>query len=96
MPAGVTALLVIDAQESFRHHPYWTDSDVPLFVARLTNVATVRSSPAASTSGSSNTASAASSFPASAPNSAVRLPRGMLRTLATKSTMSPALHSPFR
>src|SRR5438309_7450282 len=30
-----TALLVIDVQESFRHRPYWTDADVPLFVDRL-------------------------------------------------------------
>jgi nicotinamidase-related amidase len=30
-----TALLVIDAQESFRHRPYWGDSDVSLFVERL-------------------------------------------------------------
>jgi nicotinamidase-related amidase len=30
-----TALLVIDAQESFRHCPYWSDSDVPLFLERL-------------------------------------------------------------
>lgn len=30
-----TALLVIDAQESFRHRPYWADSDLRLFVDRL-------------------------------------------------------------
>ena len=30
-----TALLVIDAQESFRHRPYWSDSDLQLFVERL-------------------------------------------------------------
>jgi hypothetical protein len=30
-----TALLVIDTQESFRHRPYWSDSDLPLFVERL-------------------------------------------------------------
>jgi nicotinamidase-related amidase len=30
-----TALLVIDVQESFRHRPYWTDDDVPTFIARL-------------------------------------------------------------
>jgi nicotinamidase-related amidase len=35
MPPAHTALLVIDAQESFRHRPYWSDSDVPLFVRRL-------------------------------------------------------------
>ena len=27
-----TALLVIDVQESFRHRPYWRDSDLPSFV----------------------------------------------------------------
>jgi len=30
-----TALLVVDAQESFRHRPYWNDHDVPLFLLRL-------------------------------------------------------------
>ena len=35
MAISETALLVIDAQESFRHRPYWSDSDVPLFVERL-------------------------------------------------------------
>jgi nicotinamidase-related amidase len=30
-----TVLLVIDAQESFRHRPYWSDRDVPLFLDRL-------------------------------------------------------------
>jgi nicotinamidase-related amidase len=30
-----TALIVIDAQESFRHRPYWSDVDVPAFVDRL-------------------------------------------------------------
>lgn len=30
-----TALLVIDAQESFRHRPYYSERDVPGFVARL-------------------------------------------------------------
>ena len=30
-----TALLVVDAQESFRHRPYWNDDDVPLFLNRL-------------------------------------------------------------
>jgi nicotinamidase-related amidase len=30
-----TALLVVDVQESFRHRPYWRDSDVPEFVDRL-------------------------------------------------------------
>jgi nicotinamidase-related amidase len=35
MSTSETALLVIDVQESFRHRPYWSDSDVPLFVERL-------------------------------------------------------------
>ena len=35
MSIAETALLVIDAQESFRHRPYWSDSDVPSFVERL-------------------------------------------------------------
>jgi nicotinamidase-related amidase len=30
-----TALLVIDAQESFRHRPYWSDADVSAFVRNL-------------------------------------------------------------
>jgi len=30
-----TALLVVDAQESFRQRPYWTDSDFPVFRDRL-------------------------------------------------------------
>ncbi len=30
-----TALLVVDAQESVRHRPYWTDAEVPVFVHRL-------------------------------------------------------------
>jgi nicotinamidase-related amidase len=30
-----TALLVIDAQESFRHRPYFVEPDVPTFVDRL-------------------------------------------------------------
>ena len=30
-----TALLVIDVQESFRHRPYWSDTDVPSFLDRL-------------------------------------------------------------
>jgi nicotinamidase-related amidase len=30
-----TALIVVDAQESFRHRPYWSDSDVPLFQEKL-------------------------------------------------------------
>jgi len=35
MSASATALLVIDVQESFRHRPYWCDSDVPSFVRCL-------------------------------------------------------------
>jgi nicotinamidase-related amidase len=31
-----TAVLVVDAQESFRHRPYWSDRDVPGFVERVT------------------------------------------------------------
>ena len=30
-----TALIVIDAQESFRHRPYWSDTDAPAFIGRL-------------------------------------------------------------
>jgi hypothetical protein len=30
-----TALLVIDAQESFRNRPYWSDADAPAFFDRL-------------------------------------------------------------
>jgi nicotinamidase-related amidase len=30
-----TALIVVDAQESFRHRPYWDERDVPQFVERL-------------------------------------------------------------
>src|SRR5260370_7971520 len=30
-----TALLVVDAQESFRHRPYWINNDAPEFIARL-------------------------------------------------------------
>ncbi|MEJ6000648.1 cysteine hydrolase family protein [Paucibacter soli] len=29
-----TALLVIDVQESFRQRPYWSDQDLPAFIAR--------------------------------------------------------------
>ena len=35
MSTAQTALIVIDAQESFRHRPYWSDADLPLFVERL-------------------------------------------------------------
>jgi len=30
-----TALLLIDVQQSFRARPYWTDADVPAFLARV-------------------------------------------------------------
>ncbi len=30
-----TALLVVDAQESFRHRPYWSDNEVSAFVRNL-------------------------------------------------------------
>jgi len=30
-----TALIVVDAQESFRHRPYWSDRDASLFFDRL-------------------------------------------------------------
>jgi nicotinamidase-related amidase len=35
MSAAETALLVIDAQESFRHRHYWSDADFPLFAKHL-------------------------------------------------------------
>jgi nicotinamidase-related amidase len=35
MSASHTALLVIDAQESFRHRPYWSGDDVSSFTGRL-------------------------------------------------------------
>jgi nicotinamidase-related amidase len=35
MLACATALLIIDVQESFRHRPYWCDSDLPFFVESL-------------------------------------------------------------
>lgn len=35
MSPADTALLVIDAQESFRTRPYWSDEDVPGFLASL-------------------------------------------------------------
>lgn len=35
MFTSATALLVVDVQESFRHRPYWRESDVPSFVKRL-------------------------------------------------------------
>ena len=35
MIAKETALIVIDAQESFRQRPYWSDGDAPAFFDRL-------------------------------------------------------------
>jgi nicotinamidase-related amidase len=35
MSNSATALLVIDVQESFRHRPYWCDSDLPSFLRCL-------------------------------------------------------------
>ena len=35
MSHETTALIVIDAQESFRHRDYWSPDDVPAFVDRL-------------------------------------------------------------
>ena len=35
MSASKIALLVIDAQESFRHRPYWSDNDFAAFLDRL-------------------------------------------------------------
>lgn len=35
MSVSATALLVIDAQESFRHRPYWSDADAPAFLGKL-------------------------------------------------------------
>ncbi|HEV7489696.1 MAG TPA: isochorismatase family protein [Rhodanobacteraceae bacterium] len=35
MNAKDTALLVIDAQESFRQRPYWSDADAPAFFDRI-------------------------------------------------------------
>ena len=35
MSTSASALVVVDVQESFRHRPYWRESDVPLFVEHL-------------------------------------------------------------
>lgn len=35
MSTLATALLVVDVQESFRHRPYWRDSEAPFFLDRL-------------------------------------------------------------
>jgi nicotinamidase-related amidase len=34
MSASDTALIVIDVQESFRHRPYFSEADVPAFLAK--------------------------------------------------------------
>lgn len=34
MSLAATALLVVDAQESFRHRPYFSDADLPAYLAR--------------------------------------------------------------
>lgn len=34
MSPSTTALLVIDAQESFRHRPYWDEADLPAYLDR--------------------------------------------------------------
>jgi nicotinamidase-related amidase len=35
MSVSDSALIVIDAQESFRQRPYWTDADAPAFIGSL-------------------------------------------------------------
>ena len=35
MSVSDTALIVVDAQESFRHRPYWSDADVLAPMSRL-------------------------------------------------------------
>lgn len=35
MSPSQTALLVIDAQQSFEHRPYWTQNDAPAFLQRM-------------------------------------------------------------
>jgi nicotinamidase-related amidase len=32
MTDNATALVIIDAQESFRHTPYWTEADLPMYL----------------------------------------------------------------
>lgn len=36
--SAVTALLLIDVQESFRHRPYWSEADVPRFLLATRNL----------------------------------------------------------
>ncbi|HVO62458.1 MAG TPA: isochorismatase family protein [Terriglobales bacterium] len=40
MSTSATALLVVDVQESFRHRPYWRDSDLPFFLECLRSLIT--------------------------------------------------------
>lgn len=40
MSTFATALLVVDVQESFRHRPYWRDSELPFFVERVRSLIT--------------------------------------------------------
>jgi len=35
MSQSATALIVVDAQESFRHRPYWEDAEAPAFISNL-------------------------------------------------------------
>jgi len=35
MSKGQTALVVVDVQESFRHRPYYSEQDVPVFLERV-------------------------------------------------------------
>ena len=35
-----TAVLLVDAQESFRHRPYWSDRDAPRFIERVSALTT--------------------------------------------------------
>src|ERR1700760_1579777 len=34
MSVSDTALIVVDAQESFRHRPYWSEADAPAYLAK--------------------------------------------------------------
>lgn len=40
MSSSATALIVVDVQESFRQRPYWSDSEIPLFIERLRSLIT--------------------------------------------------------
>ncbi|HEY2345085.1 MAG TPA: isochorismatase family protein [Xanthomonadaceae bacterium] len=35
MPHSATALIIVDAQESFRHRPYWSGAEAPAFLSHL-------------------------------------------------------------